>query len=31
MLLNNKVLIVEDEEHIRKFIKVNLEKSALLL
>ncbi|NMB27425.1 MAG: response regulator transcription factor [Tissierellia bacterium] len=30
MLLNNKVLIVEDEEHIRKFIKVNLEKSGFI-
>lgn len=31
MTLNNRVLIVEDEEHIRKFIKVNLEKNGFIV
>lgn len=31
MELNNKVLIVEDEEHIRKFIKVNLENADFIV
>ncbi len=30
-ILNNKILLVEDEEHIRKFIKVNLERENFIV
>ena len=31
MKFNNEILIVEDEEHIRKFIKINLEKDGFIV
>lgn len=31
MALNNKILIVEDEEHIRKFVRINLERNGFIV
>lgn len=31
MILNNRILIVEDEEHIRKFVKINLEGDGFIV
>lgn len=31
MTINNKILIVEDEEHIRKFVRINLERNGFVV
>jgi len=31
MILDKRILVVEDEEHIRKFIKINLEREGFVV